>query len=89
MKNGIFITIAAITLLFVMVSCNKESERPLDVAEQNGYTEQVFGDTIVLGEKLNNPYAISNMQAAYDSLRKTKAISTGEVELLEPNWLYV
>lgn len=44
---------------------------------------------MVLGEKLNNPYSLSNMQAAYESLVRTKSGEGTEVEELEANWLYV
>ena len=56
----------------------------IDTAE-----EQKFGPEIVLGEKLNNPYSLSNMQAAYESLVRTKSGEGAEVEELEANCLYV
>lgn len=72
----------------LLLSCSKEINSvqtpKIDTAE-----EQKFGPEIVLGEKLNNPYSLSNMQAAYESLVRTKSGEGIEVEELEANWLYV
>lgn len=72
----------------LLLSCSKEintvQTTEIDIAE-----EQKFGPEIVLGEKLNNPYSLSNMQAAYESLVRTKSGEGADVEELEANCLYV
>lgn len=50
---------------------------------------QKFGPEMILGEKLNNPYSLSNMQVAYESLVRTKYGEDEEVEQLKANHLYV
>ncbi|MBQ7254051.1 MAG: hypothetical protein IJS30_05195 [Bacteroidales bacterium] len=89
MKSTISTVFVTITMLFILLSCNKESASPISSTIQIENAEQVYGDVIVLGKKLNNPYSIANMQAAYDSLIRTKTIDTYKDERLEPNWLYV
>ena len=51
-------------------------------------SKQIFGDSIVLGERLNNPYSIQNMQAAYNQVMATRGDAIDEVTL-QPNLLYV
>lgn len=51
-------------------------------------SKQIFGDSIVLGERLNNPYSIQNMQAAYNQVMATRGDAIDEVAL-QPNLLYV
>ena len=41
---------------------------------------------MVLGEKLNNPYSLANMQAAYNELCKTKSVASSNLEATD---LYV
>ena len=41
---------------------------------------------MVLGEKLNNPYSLANMQAAYDELCSTKSVVSNDLEATD---LYV
>lgn len=74
------------------MSCTKErfNDLPHDSSlsvksSQEEYTASYSG-MIVLGKKLPNPYALANMQLAYDSLMKT--VSPTPVELL-PTELYV
>lgn len=89
MKSAITTVFATITLSLALLACNKESSTKEIAENQENCTEQVFGEVIVLGEKLNNPYALSNMQATLDHLRGTKAFDSSDYEQLEPNWLYV
>ncbi|MBQ8703985.1 MAG: hypothetical protein IJ524_06385 [Bacteroidales bacterium] len=76
-------------LCLVVISCNKN-----DVA----YPSELYSskdsnaspkETMVIGKKLSNPYSISNMQAAYDSLVFMMSGEHGATEQLEPNCLYV
>jgi len=56
---------------------------------KNSIVEQHFGEVTVLGEKLNNPYSLCNMQAALDGIIATKGGDPEDIEPLQPNWLYV
>lgn len=82
-----YLFVAALCL--VVVSCNKN-----DVVYSGGhYSAEGPGtssaETMVMGEKLNNPYSVSNMQAAYDSLVSMMPGGHTEAERLSPNCLYV
>ena len=74
-------------------SCTDESveESPDDLcsAETVSVDKEKFGNTIILGKKLNNPYSLKNMQAVYDSLCMASGVATRSVDLLEPTHLYV
>lgn len=72
----------------LLLSCSKEIDS-VQSPVIDDIAEQKFGPEMVLGEKLNNPYSLSNMQAAYESLVRTKSGEGTEVEELEANWLYV
>lgn len=79
-------------LPFINVSCVKEhlDAPPRDSAlsvksSQEEYSTSYDGK-IVLGKKMPNPYALANMQMAYDSLMKT--VSPTPVKL-SPTELYV
>ncbi len=73
-------------LLSVLCSgCSEEGNRKIpDVQAGREIGEE---DRIVLGEKLENPYSLTNMQAAYDELVKTR--SGGENIKIEVSDLYV
>ena len=62
-------------VLLLSLSCRKETNS-IDVSE-------------LLGEKLNNPYSLSNMQAAYESINRTRAGNPLKSTKLEANCLYV
>jgi len=63
----------------LLLSCSKEINS-VKTPEIDSAEDQKFGPEIVLGEKLNNPYSLSNMQAAYESLICTKSGEGAEVE---------
>lgn len=91
MKKTILFSLFILSLI-INVSCTKErfNDLPHDSSlsvksSQEEYTASYSG-MIVLGKKLPNPYALANMQLAYDSLMKT--VSPTPVELL-PTELYV
>lgn len=78
-----------ITCCLLFNSCNKS-----DDFHSSGYCSSknsnvLFEETMVLGEKLNNPYSISNMQLAYDSLMNMTYPEHLTTERLMPNCLYV
>lgn len=87
MKKQIYFCLSAIFLL--LVSCNKEgTESPIWVSTPKVDSNKT-GDILVLGKKLNNPYSLTNMQAAYDSLVFKKTEGKEVAEHLHPNCLYV
>ena len=67
----------------------EESSDDLGSAEAVSVDKEKFGNTIILGKKLNNPYSLKNMQAAYDSLCKESGVATRSVDMLQPTHLYV
>ncbi len=86
MKNKFLLAILALS--FGLFSCEKDK---LEQGESNTITEEqphnVSDGIVVLGEKINDPYAICNMKAAYSNLK-----SAGEdtpVEEIQPNKKYL
>lgn len=67
----------------------EESSDDLGSAEAVSVDKEKFGNTIILGKKLNNPYSLKNMQAAYDSLCMASGVATRSVDMLQPTHLYV
>lgn len=67
----------------------EESSDDLGSAEAVSVDNEKFGNTIILGKKLNNPYSLKNMQAAYDSLCRESGVATRSVDMLQPTHLYV
>ncbi len=67
----------------------EESSDDLGSAEAVSVDNEKFGNTIILGKKLNNPYSLKNMQAAYDSLCMASGVATRSVDMLQPTHLYV
>lgn len=93
MKNGKLTALLTVglTASLLMASCVKQEEdifskNTLKCAEEAS-NAQVFGDSIVLGERLNNPYSVQNMQAAYNQVMATRGEMDGLT--LQPNLLYV
>lgn len=86
MKNKFLLAILALS--FGLFSCEKDK---LEKGESNSTTEEqahkVSDGIVVLGEKINDPYAICNMKAAYSNLK-----SAGEdapVDEILPNKKYL
>lgn len=78
--------------IFTIMGCAKMKN--LEVPSQEIPQEepvQLFADKMVLGEKLNNPYSLSNMRSAYLDLIKSKASSEegSDIQQLQANCLYV
>jgi len=85
MRNSKAILLWVLSLL--LLSCGKETIP--DIIPEQDVDEQKFGPEIILGEKLTNPYSLSNMQAAYESLLRTQYGEGAEIKQLEANCLYV
>lgn len=75
------LTIVLLPLLLVFAACDPSGVRGERIEE----SPELYHDAIVLGEKVDDPYTVANMQAAYDELYKTKAGRT----VLKPTDLYV
>lgn len=86
MKNEFFIAVLALS--FGLFSCEKDK---LEQGESNTITEEqthkVSDGIVVLGEKINDPYAIYNMKAAYSNLKS--AGKDAPVEEIQPNKKYL
>lgn len=65
---------------FLFLSCSNEVNIVQNASDD--VRGQKFGPEMILGEKLNNPYSLSNMQVAYESLVRTKYGEDEEVEQL-------
>ena len=85
------VLILMVAISFYSISCQKSKDSiipdsnislfPVDTPEAN------IDQEMVLGEKLENPYTVENMQKAYDNLQKGSR-TTGTVKI-EPNYLYI
>ena len=70
--------------VLALVSCSKEADAPRELGTLNTQRERpVMHGEIVLGKKLDNPYAIENVRKAMRDLYPTRAAQ------LAPNGLYV
>lgn len=59
--------------VFVVLSCSKDDTIIISETSK-GLDDQFFGEKMVLGNKLINPYSVDNMQKAYNALlSETKA----------------
>ncbi len=79
----------ATTVCFLFNSCNKNDDFISSEYSSSKGSNVTFGETMVLGEKLNNPYSLSIMQLAYDSLMNMTNPEQLTTEPLKPNCLYV
>ena len=86
MKRYIYIFILTLLTSACAEKISSPSEHVDYGSEREDYVTRLDDGMMVLGEKLNNPYSLSNMQAAYDELCKTKSLSS---EKLEATDLYV
>ena len=75
----------ATALIPLLCACGKDEEDALRRHYDKGYDTKVSHDELVLGEKLEDPYTVANMEKAIESLYPTKA---GRVRL-EATDLYV
>ncbi len=86
MKNKFLLAILALS--FGLFSCEKDKlEQGENYKTAEEQTHKLSDGFVVLGEKINDPYAISNMKAAYSNLK-----SAGEdapVEEIQPNKKYL
>lgn len=86
MKRYIYIFILTLLTSACAEKISSPSEHVDYGSEREDYVTRLDDGIMVLGEKLNNPYSLLNMQAAYDELCKTKSLSS---EKLEATDLYV
>lgn len=85
MKKNLYLFI--ITLL--SVGCAEKistTQSSGDNFKEEDYVTSSMDGMMVLGEKLNNPYSLANMQAAYNELCKTKSVASSNLEATD---LYV
>lgn len=75
-----------VLLLLLFTSCNDGDELKMTMDSAETLNIEPEG-MMVLGEKLNNPYSIANMQAALDEMSGTR--SDMSLKTIEPNKLYV
>ena len=61
-----------ISLAFLLLSCSKNSF-PASKGGVEAKGQELYHDMIVLGEKLDNPYSVTNVRKAYSSLYPTKS----------------
>ena len=84
-KTIFTLIVGCIAASSLLMGCVKQKDIFVgDVLECTNETAgaQVFGDSIVLGERLNNPYSMQNMQAAYNQVMATRGDTIDEVTLL-------
>ncbi len=81
MKKKYFLGLLALAGL---VACQNDVAEIDDVADVN---EVRLNTNSILGEKLNNPYSLENMQNAYDELHSGAISKSGTI--LEPTHLYL
>ena len=86
MKRYIYIFILTLLTSACAEKISAPSEHVDYGSEREDYVTRLDDGMMVLGEKLNNPYSLSNMQAAYDELCKTKSLSSEDLEATD---LYV
>ncbi|MGM9819711.1 MAG: hypothetical protein ACI3Z9_02755 [Candidatus Onthomorpha sp.] len=68
-KKSKFLIVSSL-LMMSFASCNEDSlNDDFDVAYGTKVSTMADGEMIVLGDKYPNPYSVSNMQAAYSSLK--------------------
>lgn len=87
MKNFFALSFFLILFILAQFSCKDEIE-PTKLAEETTTNNFEKGTQTVLGEKVNNPYSLRNMQIAYDSISKTNS-SFRSATTLEPTHYYV
>lgn len=61
-----------IILSFLLLSCSKDSF-PTSGRGSDAEDQELYHDMIVLGDRLDNPYSVSNVRKAYSSLYPTKS----------------
>lgn len=65
--------LTALVLMFFMFSCQKEEP---DLNEQELFQAENSQTETILGEKLENPYSIENMQKAYENLQQKSQLKS-------------
>jgi len=86
-KNSLFFVAGIFTILLIMSSCSKEDLNISNDEKQELQANQQSDGFIVLGKKLEDPYALKNMKKAYSNLKSTKS-GTPDVDI-QPTHLYL
>jgi len=73
--------------LIIATGCSLQDENPQIIDSANNFKFQAKADMVVLGKKLNNPFAVENMRTAYQNL-KASGTKTLDVDI-KTNFLYV
>ncbi len=86
---------AVILVTFIIVGCKKENSSTITKKENSSVIAGLKSDNIsyiqgdlILGQKLNNPYTISNMAASFDTLT-AKGIISNVVPNIRPTHYYI
>ena len=78
-KNSYRLLILALMGIFIY-SCQKEEPSPIESAQVENEQINMSGMT-QLGKKLENPYSVTNMKRAWESLNKSSKVSkNGNIE---------
>lgn len=73
MKNFFQLSLLAALLSAFLASCTKSPQEHGSSPFPDDGTDVLYHDAIVLGEKLDNPYAVENVKSAYVALYPTKS----------------
>ncbi len=88
-RRRFLLLLSILCSILIVTSCKKIEEDNSSGHYLPKNSNNSFGETMVIGEKLNNPYSISIMRAAFDSLTNTASDRHIDAEQLQPNCLYV
>lgn len=84
MKRKFLITILILTL--GLFSCQKDNLFPQENSGDESQNHKITDGVLVLGKKIDDPYAISNMQKAYSELKSTEY---SPIDAIKPNKKYL
>jgi hypothetical protein len=89
MKTIKCITILTL-LLFTVLSCDTANETDLKAANETENLTLAVEGKIILGKKLNNPYSVTYVKKAWESLQQKQSPFIKDVKMsFEPTHLYV
>lgn len=73
MKNFFHLSVSAVLFTVLLTSCTKSAQDNGSPSFPDGGDGVLYHDAIVLGEQLDNPYALENVKSAYVALYPTKS----------------
>jgi len=85
MNKFIVLMVGIILPAIVFFSSCKKEESNIEKQNATNNYEQLSGEKIVLGKKLENPYSVANMKRAYAELKKEYAEKNGGDSLEDIN----